>query len=468
MSNRARGSHWSRLAQLGPLAVLLLAGCAVGPNYQRPAVAVPPGFKSAQAPEQAPPVITAEWVALFQDPKLVELLHQALAANLDIRAAIARVDEAQAALQQARAAFLPAVDLDPSVRRSGNALGTSTLFSLPLALSYEVDVWGRLRRQYEYYQATRAASADDLALVQQTIAATVSQAYFNLQYYDREIRVLREALNLFRKQVDLTTMKFKAGLTLPTDLLQARNQVDTATNQLIEVRRARAKQEHAIALLLGQPPAAFGLDEITTVATVPAIPAGLPADLLNRRPDVAEAERRLVAANAGIGVAIAEFFPTFSIGGSAGFQSSSSANLLKWESRIWSLTPSANLPLFRGGAQVAAVEQNRARFRELLANYRTAVLGAFRDVEDELSDLHLLAEESASLEQTVANAREYARLTELQYQQGLTDYLQVIIANQTLLNNELQAAAAQNNRLAASVLLIKALGGGWSDPDAPR
>ncbi len=454
-----------------PLAASLafaFAGCAVGPNYHRPDLAVPAEYKSANAAEKAPVIADQQWWLLFHDDALTQLVEDTIKSNFDIRAAIARVDEARAATKQARAAFFPTLDLGASARRSGTAFGTSTLYSVPLSASYEADIWGRLRRQYEYYKASEAASADDLVLVQQTAAAAMAEAYFNLQFYDREIKIYQQALELFRKQLDLTNTKYTAGLALPTDLLQAKTEVNTATNQLIEVRRSRIKQEHAIALLLGRTPSDFELGQHPADTIIPVLPAGIPMNLLNRRPDVAENERKLVAANAEIGVAVANFLPSFSIGGSAGFESNSGSRLLDWESRFWTLTPAATLPIFHGGALRAAYEQNRARYRELLANYHTSVIGAFRDVEDELSDLHLLADKAASLEQTIVSAREYSRLTELQYRQGLTGYLQVIDANQTLLTNELSAADAENQRLASTVLLIKALGGGWNDPNAPH
>jgi multidrug efflux system outer membrane protein len=260
----------------------------------------------------------------------------------------------------------------------------------------------------------------------------------------------------------LTDTKYKAGLTLPTDLLQARTQVNSATNQLIEVKRARAKQEHAIAILLGRPPSELVLEAAPASTTIPVIPAGLPVTLLSRRPDVAEAEHRLAAANAQIGIATANFFPRFNLSASLGFQSPNLDHLIDWEQRLWSIGPGISLPIFQGGQLTAALAQTKARYQELVASYRSTVLRSFQDVEDQLSDLHLLAEKAQSLEETLVSAREYSRLTEIQYRQGLTTYLQVIDANQTLLTNELSAAQAHSQRLIATVLLIKALGGGWT------
>jgi multidrug efflux system outer membrane protein len=444
-----------------------LVSCAVGPDYKRPEITTPGAYKSASDTEKSPPSIAADWWTLFNDPALTKLAEETMAANFDIKAAIARVDQARATLRSSSGSFFPALDIDATGRRSGNASGTTSSYSLPLQLSYEVDVWGRLRRQYEYYKNTEQASAADLALVQQTAVSTVAQAYFTLRLYDSQVSVYQQALDLFRKQLDLTETKRKAGLALPTDLLQAKTQVNTATNQLIEVRRSRAKQEHAIAILLGRAPSDYELVQKPAETAIPIIPAGLPITLLSRRPDVAQAEYRLAAANAQIGMAKADFFPSFSLSGSAGFQSSNLDNLLDWEKRVWSFGPSLNLPIFQGGKLTAALALAKARYEELVATYRSTVIGAFRDVEDQLSDLHLLAEKAQSLEDTLVSAREYSRLTEIQYRQGLTNYLQVIDANQTLLNNQLSAAQAQSQRLSATVLLIKALGGGWEGAQPP-
>ena len=460
------GKRWPMPVLLAALSCTFVS-CAVGPDYKRPELATPGAFKSATDAEKPQPVIVAEWWTLFNDPALTKLATETIAANQDIKAAIARVDQSRAALRSANGSFFPSLNIDATARRSGNVNGTSSSYSLPLDLSYEVDVWGRLRRQYEYYKNTEQASAADLALVRLTAVADVAQAYFTIRFYDSEISVYRQALDLYRKQLDLTETKHRAGLALPTDLLQAKTQVNTATNQLIEVRRSRAKQEHAIAILLGRPPSDYFLVQAPAETEIPVIPAGLPLNLLSRRPDVFEAEHRLAAANAQIGMAKANFFPTFSLIGSAGFQSSNTNNLLDWEKRVWSFGPSLNLPIFQGGRLSAALAQARARYEELVATYRTSVLGAFRDVEDQLSDLHLLAEKAKSLDDTLVSAREYSRLTQLQYKQGLTNYLQVIDANQTLLNNELSAAQAQAQRLSATVLLIKALGGGWEGLPPP-
>jgi multidrug efflux system outer membrane protein len=445
-----------------------LASCTVGPNYQRPDLKVPAAYQRSAAPEATPSAeIGNRWWTLFGDPVLTKVADDTVAANLDIRAAMARVDQARESRRAALGNFAPDLNLGASSRRSGNANGVSNQFSLPLTLNYEIDVWGRLRRQYEVYKNSEAASVADLEFVRQSAVAEVVQAYFTIRLSDRQVALLEEALQLYRKQLELTDTKYKAGLALPTDLLQAKTQVNSATNQLIDVRRSRAKQEHAIALLLGRAPSDYSFTRANPALVLPAVPAGLPVNLLARRPDVAESEYRLAAANAQIGLAKANFFPSFTLSSSAGFQSANLSNLLDWEKRVWSFGPSLSLPIFQGGRLTAALAQAKARYEEVMANYRTSVLAALRDVEDQLSELQLLAEKAKSLEETLVSAREYSRLTELQYKQGLTTYLQVIDANQTLLNNELSAAQAESQRLTATVLLIKALGGGWQNPAAP-
>lgn len=449
----------------------VLAGCAVGPNYHRPEVPMSASFKSATEAEKPQPTLGADWWMLFQDEQLTRLAQEALKANQTIQAAIARVDAAHAATRSTVGGFFPAANIDASANRSrspsraasgGNAI-TNT-YSLPLDLSYEVDVWGRVRRAYEAARYAELASADDLAVVQQTVVADVAQGYFALRFYDAEVSILQENLGLYREQLKLTQTKYKAGLAVQTDVLQAQTQVDTATSTLIDAQRSRVKQEHALAILLGRAPADFSLEPKPLSTLVPSVPAGLPSELLNRRPDVAMAEHQLASGNAQIGMAIADFFPSFSLTGTAGFQSSSFQHLTDWQNRIWSVGAGLNLPIFQGGKLTAALAGARANYAELLANYRGAVLTALQDVEDQLSDLHLLAQKADSLDATLVDARQNFQLTQLQYKQGLTSYLNVINANQTLLNAEISAAQTQSQRLAASVLLIKALGGGWTAP----
>ncbi|PTY02492.1 RND transporter [Opitutaceae bacterium EW11] len=472
-------------AALGLSTALVFSSCALGPDYRRPEVAQPAAFKGIRSPESAVPQVGRTWWTLFNDSELTALMEKTVAANLDIQAAMARVEQAHALVTVSGGALFPSVDAGATARRARSSSSSGSLstidggtgtthvtpagritnvFSLPLSLSYEIDLWGRLRRQLEASQNSAWASEDDLEFVRQTALASVAQGVFNIRYYDTQQDVLERTIELYRKQIELTQSKVRAGLALQTDLLQARTQLDAATAQMIDVRRAREKQEHAIAVLLGQAPEAFSMPRRPLTLSVPALPVGAPATLLRQRPDVARAERNLAAANAQIGVAEAAFLPTFSLTGSAGYQSTQLDGLTSWSNRVWSIGPSVSLPLFRGGELRGTLQQRRAAYQELVATYRSAVLGAYRDVEDQLTDLHLLADKADVLNATLVSARENARLTEIQYRQGIVPYLQVITANQTLLNDELASAQALNQRLTASVLLIKAIGGGWTDP----
>lgn len=454
------------------VAALALSSCAVGPNYHRPDLQVPTAFKHAPA-EETPP-LNDRWWTMFQEDDLNRLVEEARRSNQTMAAAMARVDQARAATREARADFFPSLSFDPSVRRSRSPASsttagggrTTTTYSLPLDLSYEIDIWGRLRRQYEYYKNTERASAADYAVVMQTQLADVAQGYFALRLYDRQTSALKEAQDLFGRQLDLTKKKNQAGLAPQTDVLQAQNLLDSAQNQLYEAQRNRAKQENALAILIGQPPSGFELQMASRNDTIPTIPAGLPASLLSRRPDVAEAEAKLRAANAQIGVAEANFLPTLSLTGSAGFESVNVRGLTNWQNRVWSGGAGLSLPIFQGGRLTAALAGAKAAYEEAVANYRGAVLTAYGEVEDALIDLHYLSLEANALQQTLTSARENVRLSELQYRQGLNSYLEVITASQTLLNTELTVASVYNQRAAATILLIKALGGGW-DPEQP-
>ncbi len=445
-----------------------LTSCVVGPDYRRPEVNAPAAFKRTASGETTATVVPADWWRLFNDAELNTLAEKTLAANFDIKVAIARFDQARAAVRVASGEYFPTADLDPTARRSRSITTgkTQTSYSLPVDLGYELDLWGRVRRSVEASRNTALASQADLAFVQQSTLATLAQAYFTLRLLDTEIGIYEKNSDLFRKQLELTQTKFNAGLALQTDVLQAQTQTNSVSGQLLDARRAREKQEHAIAYLLGVAPADFFLPSHPLDTSVPAVPIGLPAALLNQRADVAAAEHQLAAANAQVGVAQAAFYPSFSLTGSAGYTSSSLSGLTDWSNRVWSIGPSIDLPLFRGGALRGTLAQRRAAYQELVATYRQSIVGAWRDVENQLTDLHLLAEKSTLLADTLASAREYSRLTEIQYRQGIVTYLQVIDANQTLLSNELSSAQTQNDRLVATILLIKAIGGGWSAPQS--
>ncbi len=412
--------------------------------------------------------LATNWWLLFEDPELNTLEDATNKENQDIKAAMARIDEARALARITKSQFYPQIGFNPSASRlalmrtsSGKSSGTYTNTSLPLDLSYEVDIWGQVRRAYQASKAQVQFSVDDYQVVLQTAEADVATDYFTIRSLDAQDEIFNRNVGTFRKQVELTQAQFKAGLVSQLDVVQAQAQLDSTIQQEIDVRRQRVDLEHAVAILLGRPPSEFSVPIKSLALTPPIIPVGLPSDLLRQRPDVAESEQNLIAANAQIGVAVSQFYPKVQLTGAAGFQSIDLQHALDWENRVWSFGPNVSFPVFLGGQLESNLAQAKARYDELLANYRTAVLGAFRDVEDSLTDLHLRADEAGSQELAVQASRESVRLSTIQYQRGLVNYLQVIDADRTLLANELTAAQILNQRLDSTVLLIKALGGGW-------
>ncbi len=453
---------------------LLASGCTVGPNFKPVPSETGDAFKSAGPQDSAPSQLGADWWLLFKDPALERLETEATRSSFDLRAAMARVVEARAAAKSVRSQYYPVISFDPSAVRARTPGGggsvdrgavTGTVVRVPFDLSYEIDVWGRVRRAVEASDAQARATAADFGVVLQTLTADVAQNYFTLRSLDAQEKILIDTLELLRREVSLTRTRQGAGIVAPTDALQAQILVDTTETQVIEVRRQRADVEHALAILTGHPPSSLTIPPLPLEGTPVLVPAGLPTDLLGRRPDVAEAEANLAAACAAVGVADANFYPAFQLTGAAGFESIDIGHAIDWANRFWSIGASASMPLFEGGKLRADLEQAKARYDELEAAYHGTLLGAVRDVEDALTDLHLRADAADARDRAVRDSREYARLTQLQYRQGIVSYLQVTDAERSLLANELAAVQTQELRFTSTVLLIKALGGGWT-PDA--
>lgn len=459
---------------------LAAASCTVGPDYERPPVETPGGYKSATPQEKASPSIDRRWWRMFGDATLNKLEEDAAAVNQDVKAALARVFEARAAARISGSALYPSVTFNPAAQRSRTSAnsakafgGASTTndFQLPVDFSYELDVWGKVRRTIESSEEQARASEDDLDVVRQSVQSDLAQDYFTLRSLDAQSEILRKTVELYRQQLTLLETQFRAGLVGRITVVQQETQLYSTITQEVDVRRQRADLEHAIAVLTGRPPAEFTLAAAPLDLTPPQLPAGLPSELLRRRPDVAEAERLLASATAQVGVAVAQFYPDLRLTGQAGLDSGDLRHLFEWQSRIWTLAASAVMPLFTGGQLDATLEQAKAKVEESVAIYRGRVLSAFRDVEDALTDLHLRAEASEAQARAVASAREYVTLSESQFKQGLVNYLQVTDAQRTLLANDLSAAQLLNARFVASVQLIKALGAGWDSeapPDPPR
>jgi multidrug efflux system outer membrane protein len=469
---RTQGTFWSVTTVLSAMAASL-ASCALGPNYQRPALDVPPAYKSAASQPSAAPRLGVDWWRLFGDKTLTELEESALQSNQNLKAAMAKVAEARGASAAVRSQFFPTITFDPSVIRSsapgnGNSKRppAQTNYQIPFDLGYEIDIWGRVRRSFEASQATVQASEQDAQVVRLTLLADVAVDYFTLRSLDAQDQIFTRNIDLYHRQIDLSQTQFKTGMTDKTALYQAQVQLDSTLTQQTDLRRQRADMEHALAILTGRPPSELSMAIKPLDLAPPTIPPGLPADLLRRRPDVAEAEQNLRAANAQIGVAVTNFFPVVKLSGAAGYESTNFNQLLDWKNRLWSFGPTMSMPIFEGGLLIANLEQAKAKYVELQATYRGAVLTAFQNVEDALTDMHMQAQEAQSQTRAVVNSREYLALAIVQYQKGIMNYLQVIDAERTLLTNEIVAAQILNQRLAATVAMIKALGGGW-DVQAP-
>jgi NodT family efflux transporter outer membrane factor (OMF) lipoprotein len=464
--------------------VLALAGCSVGPKYQRPSVQAPgafkeqppPGWKNA-APSDA--IAKGDWWQIFGDAALSGLETQAVKENQTVKAALSRVEQARAAARVTRADLFPTVSGNPSVgraRESGNRPlppGTPpTAFAandilLPLDLSYELDLWGRVRRSVESARATAEASAADYENALLLLEAEVAQDYFYLRYVDADRAILRDNIQLLERALALVRVRHDGGVASGLDVSEAETLLATTEADYAGLARQRAQYEHALALLLGKPPADFALPEAPITAEPPPIPPGLPSDLLERRPDIAEAERRMVAQNAQIGVARAAYFPQLSLTGSAGYESTGLASLFSLPSAMWSVAAALTAPMYEAGRLKANVEVARAAYAESEANYRQQVLVAFQEVEDSLSDSRVLEEQEIAQERAVESAERTAAISTARYREGLANYLEVIDAERTVLQNQQLVAQIHEQRLAASVQLIKALGGGWQARKIP-
>jgi hydrophobe/amphiphile efflux-1 (HAE1) family protein/NodT family efflux transporter outer membrane factor (OMF) lipoprotein len=447
----------------------------VGPDYRQPSNSVPADYKAVElgAWKQGQPldnVPKGAWWQVFGDDKLNELEAQALASNQNLKAAVARVGQARATARVARGEFLPNLNFDPSYTRQryspnqvpsfGNV--TASRFSAPLDLSYEVDLWGRVRRSFESARADAQASLADFYNVLLTLQSDVAQNYFSIRALDAEIATVSGTVDLRQQQVQLVRSRFEGGIGSDLDVARAETELATTEAEAASLAQRRAELENAIAILAGSNPSSFKLAADTNAwMTPPEIPAGLPANLLERRPDVAEAERQLASANARIGVAKASFFPVLTLTGSGGYVSGDLDSLFKWDSRTWSIGPSLSLPIFAGGRNRANYRRSQAARDEAVAHYRQQVLVAFGEVENSLSDIYHLSIQAEAQQRAVANARRATDLATDRYRSGIVGYLDVVDASRDALQAERANAQLAGQRLIASVQLIKALGGGW-------
>ena len=456
------------------VAIALFGGCAVGPDYERPDAEVPQAYKEAGAWKLAQPQDEAsrgKWWEIFKDPQLGALLEQVEISNQNVLASEAQFRRARSLLAASRAGYFPTVTADASIVRSRSPSGliggttagrTITNRSATLDAGWELDLWGRVRRTVESNEANAQASAADLAAARLSAQAALASNYFLLRVLDAQKQILDDNVAALQRSLDLTKNRYAAGVAAKVDLVQAETQLKSTLADAIDTGVQRAQLEHAIAILIGKPPAAFSLPPTPLAVTMPAIPPAVPSALLERRPDIAAAERTVAAANAQIGVAKAAYFPALSLSGTLGSRAADASQWFTVPSRFWSIGPALSLPLFDAGLRRAQTRQGVAGYDATVAEYRQAVLTGFQEVEDNLAALRILEEEAKVQEDAVRAARESVILTNNQYKAGTVSFLNVAVVQASQLNNERAAMVTLGRRLVAAVILVKALGGGWS------
>ena len=455
---------------------LLLGGCAIGPDYQRPELSTPAQFKQIEGWTQAQPndaLARGSWWQLYGDSELNALVEWLNISNQNLAASEAQYRQARALARGARAGFYPSLSSGAGVSRSGqgagsinstsSAGGVSSTYDLSLNAAWELDIWGKLRRNLEASQADYQASAAELASLKLSLQSELVQYYLQLRVLDEQQRLLDATVVAYARSLQLTENQYNAGVVPRSDVTQALTQLRSTEAQAIDLEWRRAQLEHAIAVLVGVPPSELAIAVSEQLPNLPEIPVALPSQLLERRPDVAAAERRVMAANARIGVAEAAWYPDLNLSASGGYRGNSFADWISLPNRFWSLGPQLALTLFDGGARRAELERSEAAYDQTVAEYRQTVLDSFREVEDNLVQLRVLEQESQVQQQALDAARESLRLIDNQYRAGTLDYNSVVNVQATALSNERSNLELLASRLLASVQLIKALGGGWND-----
>lgn len=468
---------------LRPLALMVMAfslgACTLGPDYQRPELPVATEFKQAEGWKTAAPADVlqrGDWWALYGDAELNALVGRLNVSNQNLAAAEAQYRQARALVRGARSQLFPVVGASGGVSRGGQGSsgnnssqyvgsggGVSESYDVGLDASWELDIWGRLRRNLEANRANMQASAADLTAVRLSLQSELVQTYLQLRVMDEQQRLLDQTVEAFARSLRLTENQYEAGIVPKSDVSQALTQLKSTQAQAIDLRWQRAQMEHAIAVLVGVPPSELTIAERRDIPQLPEVPLALPSQLLERRPDIASAERQVMAANAQIGVAEAAWYPDLTLSASGGYRNSSFSDLISVPNRFWSLGPQLALTLLDFGGRRADLEAAEASYDQTVASYRQTVLDSFREVEDNLVQLRVLAEEAAVQREALEAAQESLRLIENQYRAGTVDFLSVATVQTTALNNERTNLALLGDRLTASVQLIAALGGGWDE-----
>ena len=470
------------------LGLMLLKGCDKAPKYKTPPVQTPPAykeitpgnFKETDSWKFARPkddVIRGKWWEIFNDAQLNAFEEQVNISNQNIALADANFRSARALVKESRSQYFPTVTTSPSivVSRQSSGLNQSTIsagrvttnYSLPFDVSWEPDLWGRVRNTVAASTSEAQASAADLENVRLSVEAELAFDYYEIRAVDAQQQLLDSTVTAYQQTLELTRVRFQTGIASDEDVSQAETQLETTQAQATDLGIQRAQLEHATALLTGQPASTFSLAVEPLKAEPPAIPLGLPSQLLERRPDIAESERHVAAANAQIGVAKAAFFPALTLSGAAGFESNSIASWFSWPARFFSLGPLLSQTLFDKGRRAAVTEQARADYDGTVANYRQTVLTAFQEVEDNLAALRILSRELEQQDAAVKSSERTLALANDRYKSGIDSYLNVITAQTTLLTNQRTAVNLRMQQMTASVELIKALGGGWNASQLP-
>ncbi len=459
----------------------LVTGCAVGPKYKVPAVTAPPAYKESANWKPAQPneqQLGGNWWEIFQDPQLNTLEQQINVSNQNLKAAVAQYQESRAALRYVRADYYPTVTAAPSAAReqySNNRPPQSSFdgltfndFVLPVNVSYQANVWGRVSRNVESNRAQAQATAADLAVVNLSMHATLAVDYFAARTLDAEEKLLKDTVAQYQQAYQLNEDRYQGGLGSEVEVEQAKTILQTTRAQLVDVGVARAQYEHAVAVLVGEAPAEFTLPPLPLTTPPPPIPIGVPSELLERRPDIAAAERRVAAANAQIGLAETAYYPLVNMVGTGGFESGSITTLLQGPSAMWSVGASVVQTLFDGGRRRAATDEAKASYDSSVASYRQTVLTGFQQVEDNLAALRILEQEAGVQASAVEAAQRSLDLSNSRYEGGVTSYLEVITAQNADLSDELTAVNILGRRMASAVLLIEAIGGGWDRNSLPQ
>lgn len=459
-----------------------ITGCAVGPKYKVPTIPAPPAYKEAENWKPAQPndqQLGGNWWEIFQDPQLNALEQQIEVSNQNLKAAVAQYQGSRAALRYVRADYYPTVTTSPSAARekySNNRPPQSSVFDgmtfndfvMPVSFSYQANVWGRVSRNVESYREQAQASAADLAVINLSMHATLAVDYFAARTLDAEDKLLQDTVAQYTQALQLNEDRYRNGLSSEVEVEQARTILETTQAQLVDVGVARAQYEHATAVLIGKAPADFTLPPLPLTTPPPPIPVGIPSELLERRPDIAAAERRVASANAQVGLAKTAYYPLVNILGTGGFESGGITTLLQGPSAMWSVGASAAMTLFDGGRRRAFNDEAKASYDSTVAAYRETVLTGFQQVDDNLAALRILEQEAGVQASAVHDAQRSLDLSNNRYQGGVTSYLEVITAQNAALSDELTAVNILGRRMASAVLLVQAIGGGWDRGDLPQ